>query len=188
MKPLLTEADFEKAAIQLRTGVAEIKTVASVESAGKGFQTDGSPRILFERHKFHKYSGGKFSALHPDISNRNPGGYSKNSEGEHLRMAKAASLNRDAALMSASWGKFQVLGKNWEALCYPSLQDFVNDMYESEGKHLESFVRFVIVNKLDDELRTHNWAGFAAGYNGSNYAINKYDKKLAEAYAKFSKK
>lgn len=187
MKPLLTEQDYLLAACKLDTGIAEIKTVATVESAGKGFQDNGAPRILFERHKFHEYTGGKYSAAHPDISNKTPGGYSKNSEGEHLRMAKAATLDRNAALMATSWGKFQVLGYNWKSLGYPSLQVFINDMYESEGKHLESFVRFVKANRLDDELRTHNWEAFAKGYNGRNYAINKYDIKLKIAYEKYAK-
>lgn len=187
MKPLLNEQDYANAALKLQTGVAEIKTVATVESAGKGFQANGEPRILFERHKFHAYTGGKYSASNPDISNPKAGGYSSSSEGEHLRMAKAASLDRNAALMAASWGKFQVLGYNWKSLGYSSLQAFINDMYESEGKQLDSFVRFVKVNGLDGALRNHQWAAFAKGYNGSNYAINKYDVKLAVAFKAFSK-
>ena len=37
----------------------------------------------------------------------------------------------------------------------------------------------------DDELRRHDWAGFARGYNGRNYKINQYDVKIAAAYKRF---
>jgi len=39
-------------------------------------------------------------------------------------------------------------------------------------------------NKQKKELRAKNWAKFAQGYNGSQFAANKYDLKLANAYAK----
>ena len=49
-------------------------------------------------------------------------------------------------------------------------------------------VRFIVHNKLDDELRTHNWAGFARGYNGAGYAKNGYHTKLAARYAWWAKR
>ena len=180
----LQESDYIDASNLLNCEVAAIKAVAEVESSGGGFQADGKPKILFERHYFHRLTKGKYSATNPDISNKNTGGYTSN---EHARLEQAAKLDRNAALQSASWGKFQIMGENWKALGYESLQEFINDMYESEAKQLLAFVRFVKVNNLDDELRRKDWAGFARGYNGSNYAINKYDKKMANAYLKFSK-
>lgn len=79
------------------------------------------------------------------------------------------------------------MGFNWESLGYPSLKAFINAMYESEAKQLDAMCRYIKVNYLVDELQRHDWAGFAKGYNGSNYAINKYDQKLAAAYAKAKK-
>ena len=37
---------------------------------------------------------------------------------------------------------------------------------------------------LADELREKRWADFARKYNGVNYAINKYDTKLAAEFVK----
>jgi hypothetical protein len=34
-------------------------------------------------------------------------------------------------------------------------------------------------------LKTKNWDRVAYYYNGSNYRVNKYDEKLATAYAKW---
>lgn len=31
-------------------------------------------------------------------------------------------------------------------------------------------IRFIDAEGLDDELRRHDWSGFARGYNGAGYA------------------
>ena len=185
MKELLKESDFVEAAKLLGCEVAAVKAVAEVESNGGGFLKNGEPKILFEGHYFYDLTNGKYG-----ISNISYPKWSSKyyNEDQHKRLQKAIALDRNAALQSASWGKFQVMGKNWKDLGYASIQAFINDMYESEGKHLLAFVRFVKFNKLDDELRRLDWAGFAKGYNGPGYAKNKYHTKMATAYKKFSKK
>lgn len=180
----LTEQDYIYAAKELNCEVAAIKAVSEVESRDGGFQEDGKPKILFERHKFHQFTGGKYSKDHPDISNERAGGYSRN---EHLRLEKAAKLDRNNALKSASWGKYQIMGFNFNLVGFSTLQDFINAMYKSESEQLKAFVKFIKANKLDDELREKRWADFARIYNGRNYHINNYDVKMANAYKKFSK-
>lgn len=183
----LQECDFVTAANLLKVEIAAIKAVAEVEAVGEGFLPDGQPKILFERHKFHQHTKGKYSAANPDISNKNSGGYIGGAA-EHKRLAKAAKLDRNAALMSASWGRFQIMGENWDDLGYKSLQEFINAMYASETEHLMAFVKFVKVNGLVDELQRKDWKGFAERYNGPAYARNSYDKKMAAAYKKYSGK
>lgn len=180
----LTEQDYINAAKELGCEVAAIKAVAEVESLNGGFQADGKPKILFERHKFHQFTSGKYSKENPDISNQRAGGYTSN---EHSRLEKAAKLNRTEALKSASWGKFQIMGFNFAIVGFSTLQDFINAMYKSETDQLKAFVKFIKSNKLDDELRDKRWADFARIYNGKNYHINKYDEKMANAYKKYSK-
>ena len=182
----LQECDYVTAANLLKCDVAAIKAVAEVESLGSGFLKTGEPKILFERHKFHEFTRGKFSAKNPDISNERPGGY-LGDEKEHIRLAKAIKLDREAALKSASWGKFQIMGFNFKEVGFKTLQEFINAMYESETQHLFAFVNFVKHNKLDDEIREKRWADFARIYNGRNYHINKYDVKMANAYKKYKK-
>jgi hypothetical protein len=91
-----------------------------------------------------------------------------------------------AALKSASWGKFQIIGFNHAAAGFKELQAFVNAMYRSEGAQLDAFVAFVLHEKLDDELRERRWADFARRYNGPGFKANAYDTKLAKAFAHFS--
>ena len=181
MKPSLTDADFQKAAGELGCSVAVIKAVCTVEAPRGGFLPSGEPTILFERHQFSKRTGRKFDMDHPHISNPKPGGY-KGGQAEHDRLAEAAALDREAALESASWGKFQIMGFNYAPAGFGSLQAFINAMYQSEGRQLDAFVAFIQHEGMAVFLREQRWADFARRYNGVNYAINKYDTKLAEAH------
>jgi hypothetical protein len=183
----LTNEDFCRAAKRLKCGVANIKTVDDVESKGSGFYSDGFPTILFECHKFHKYSKGKFSKDYPEISNPNAGGYGKAGANQRRKFNLAFSLDPKAAMLSCSWGRYQIMGFNYAVCGFVSVGDFVDAMKESEGAQLLAFCEFVEENNLADELRNREWADFARGYNGKNYKINEYDTKLAAAYKQFSK-
>lgn len=195
MKPSLILADFELAAATLRVPVAAIRAFAEVESRGAGFLMDDRPVILFERHVFRRQliaHGATLSTVadlertRPDLCNKNPGGYGASSK-EWNRMDDAVKINRAAALESASYGAFQVMGFNWKRCGYSDVQAFVNAMFKSSAAHLDSFVRYIQSDaKLLKALRAQDWPECAKRYNGANYAINSYDKKLAEAFARYS--
>ena len=193
---LLTEADFKKAAEILDCDVAAIKAVAEVESSGNGFLSNGRVKILFEGHQFYKYTKGKYSEGYPRICYKKwtKQHYAKgpNSDvrgaGELSRLEQAIRLDREAALKSASYGKFQIMGFNFSLCDFKNVEDFYTAMTTSEGTQLKAFCCFIKAANLDGHLRKHRWANFARGYNGPEYAKNKYDKKLAAAYAKHSKK
>jgi len=180
----LTLADWCSASKRLNCEVAKIRAVAQVESRGSGFLSDGRVVILFERHHFRRFTNGIYDNSHPQISNKNPGGYFGN-ENEYHRFNEAFSLNAKAAMLSCSWGKFQIMGFNYAICGFWSINDFVDAMKISEGEQLEAFCGFVEHNNLDDELRRGDWAGFARGYNGKNYKINNYDVKMKNAFDKF---
>jgi hypothetical protein len=187
MSKLLTEDDYIRASDALECDVAAIKAVCEVEAPRGGFLPSGEPAILFEAHHFARLTGKRYNDSHPHISSAtwNRALY-KGGQAEHARLAEASALDRDAALQSASWGKFQIMGFNWYACNYSSLQNFINAMYRSEGDHLDAFVGFVKSNRLDSALRDHRWADFARGYNGAGYAANQYDTKLAAAWRKYA--
>src|SRR6185503_4730122 len=94
-------------------------------------------------------------------------------------------LNRTAALLSASYGKFQIMGFNFAICHFVTVEEFYEAMQKNEGEHLDAFCNYVRGNALDDELREHRWADFARRYNGPDFRKNKYDKKLAAAYTKY---
>ena len=131
--------------------VAAVLAVIDVESRG-GFLDDGRPKILFERHVFSRETKGKFDRDHPDLSAGSVGGH-KGGAAEYERLHRAMELDRDAALRSASWGAFQIMGYHHGSLDFETIGGFCDAMCDSEDAHLNAFVRFVIDHKLDDELR-----------------------------------
>lgn len=183
-KPLLSDDDFECAAKELNCEVAAIKAVCKVEAPRGGFLDDNHPAILFERHIFSKRTGHKYDALHPNISNVKPGGYLGGMQ-EYSRFSIAKGLDDEAAKMSCSWGKFQLMGFNYYQCGYDDISGFLCAMYNSEQDHLNAFVAFLKNTDLDKKLSALDWAGFAKGYNGPNYSINQYDVKLKVAYESF---
>lgn len=194
MPDLLIDNDFQEAATLLNCDVPAIKAVAEVESSGDGFLSDGRVKILFEGHKFYKYTKGAYAQAHPTICypKWTKSFYAKGPNadvrggGELARLDEAIALDRPAALVSASYGKFQIIGFNYEICGFQSVDDFYAAMQVSEGEHLKAFCGFIKSNSLDGALRNHLWAKLAAGYNGPSYKDNKYDEKLAAAFAKYS--
>lgn len=181
----LDEAGLEGVLAALDTGAAELWSVLTVETAGCGFTAARQPRILFERHKFSQFTGGRYDAGYPDISNPQPGGYGK-LDAQYERLERAVALDRDAALKSASWGIGQIMGYNAPLAGYAGAQDMVAAMMASETNQLLAMAGFLKSSKLDAALRQRDWAGFAKGYNGVDYAKNQYDQRLAAAYQKYA--
>lgn len=195
---------------------AALKAIFEVESRGTGFHHNGEPVILFEPHVFWELLGDmgyrslrlKMHAAEPTLLYPRWGAHPYGPSLSQSKKLKEASelikkvmpnldpfktsdakiLNdvREAALQSCSWGLGQVMGFHWKALGYKSIHDFVDNMRLSEQAQLESVIRYIKCAGLMGKLKMKNWKGFARGYNGVGYAKNKYDIKLAKAYAKYS--
>ncbi len=101
-------------------------------------------------------------------------------------MNKAIKLNPNAAIQSASWGRFQIMGFNFKLAGYSTAELFVEGMFKSENAQLAAFVAFIGKSGLAEHIRDKNWASFARGYNGSQYQKNQYDLKLEKAYRKYA--
>jgi len=170
----------------LAAGAAEIWAVLTVETGTCGFLTDRRPCILFEQHIFHRQTGSRFDSTASDISSAKPGNYGANGSHQYDRLLRAAALDRKAALLSASWGIGQVMGFNAQIAGYSDVELLVKAMSESEDKQLLAVAGEIKHNKLDSALRSHDWATFARGYNGPNFAINQYDQRLGAAHQKYS--
>lgn len=189
----LTERDYENAAARLSVPVAAVKAVATVESNGGGFLSDGrvkvqyEPHVMYQRLKEHfgQARADKELAAHPDLVALRAGSY-QSTDKEDKDMDRAAKLiDRASALEAASWGGFQIMGYHWKTLGYPTQQAFINEQYSAAGQ-LETFVRFILADsRLARALRAKDWKTFAFIYNGKNYAANRYDTKLAAAYKQF---
>lgn len=172
------------AAALLGCSPEQLWSVALVETGGVGFLPDGRPRLLFERHLFHRLTAGRFDLNHPDLSGP-PGSYGAPGAHQYDRLAAALILDRKAALMSASWGLGQTLGQNHRAAGFAEVEAMVTAYAESEAAQLAGLARFIASEPaMASALRSNDWSGFARRYNGPGYAANHYDRRLAGAFAR----
>lgn len=188
----LKESDLVSAAKTLKCELNAIKAVSKVESGGGGFYKDGRPKILYERHLFHRYAkkaglsvlADIFFQTCPDLCNTSTGGY-KGGLSEYPRLNKAMKVNPELAIMSCSWGRYQILGSHAKTLGYKDAFEFKAKMEIDEGEHLKAFVLFI---RNDDRLlkaiRSKDWTTFARIYNGPGYKNHKvpYDVQMETAY------
>lgn len=192
MSKKITTAQIHNQAKTLGVSYAVLRAVIEVECKGNGFNDDDTPIILFERHVMRQrlIANGQTKIVdtmiikRPDLCSKTTGGYGLYSA-QHGRLSDAAKFHRDSALESCSWGIGQVMGYHWKALGYDSLQAFVNAMYANEASQFDAMCRYIKVNGLINALKNKDWKAFARGYNGSAYAKNSYDTKLANAYKKW---
>lgn len=183
----LPEIEYIAAARTLNCEVAAIKAVVQTEVGVRGaFDSQHRPTILFERHIFSSRTAGKFDKTNPDLSNPIAGGYGRFVE-QYPKLERAINLNRKAALESASWGAFQIMGFNHRQAGFNSIEEFVDAMKKSVQKQIAAFIIFVKNDPaLKQALHKKDWATFAKLYNGSGYAVNKYDEKMKANYVKYS--
>lgn len=187
----LDDIDLPRIGARIGVGEDEIHAVLDVEAAGSGFDSQGRVKALYEPHIAYREAnklkdktvlnklvkaGLAYPAWRRD--------YPKDS---YPRIEAACAVDETIALKATSWGLGQVMGFNCIAAGYDSPQVMVTAFADDEEKHLDAMVNFIITNGLDDEIRRHDWAGFARGYNGAGYKENKYDTKLAAAFAKWAK-
>ncbi|MBB5320475.1 N-acetylmuramidase domain-containing protein [Marinobacter oulmenensis] len=182
----LTEVDIKNSATRLNVDIAAIKAVTEVESRESGFLESGLPVILFERHVMYRQLPADTRSIQaasfPALVNSKPGGY-VGGESEWRRLKRACSIDREAAIQSASWGLFQIMGFHWAHLGYASVSDFSEAMHRSEGDQLAAFVKFIQKDhRLHQALQQKDWATFARYYNGPAYRRNQYDTRMAAAY------
>ncbi|WP_441254557.1 N-acetylmuramidase domain-containing protein [Aeromonas sp. A600620] len=191
----LTINHMQAGADLLAVPLATMATVAQVESIGEGFTQAMRPVVLFERHVFYKQltkhlgkaAADQLAAHYPNLVSPKRGGYAGGAA-EWERLQLAISLHRDAAIESASWGMFQIMGYHWQPLGFASASDWQNAMQRSEVEHLTALCRFIQQDPaMHKALQGRKWADFARRYNGPAYKENDYDTKLAKWFAYFTK-
>lgn len=199
---VLTQADVARAAQRLMGTSAQVWAVVDVESGGGWFtdvraailDLDGPGgfidgdllKILFEAHWFDHFTGGRFRKSHPNISSAkwNRALY-VGGQGEWARLHLAMSLDREAALKSASVGAFQIMGFNHARAGFATVEQFWEAHKSGIGAQLDAFVTFILADKnLTRAFRALSTdpeacRGFARLYNGDGYEKNAYHTKLA---------
>jgi hypothetical protein len=182
--------------------LAAVKAVTKTESGGRGYFENGLPIILFERHKFFKFTKPKVPAVpkdkkaqapaavvHPfakfsDICNPSGGGYGPEAI-QYEKFVKAALLDKDAAIKSCSWGGFQVMGEYYDKCGFASPTEMANSCMGSMDGQAKLFVGFLKMNHAAlKALFAKEWETFTYNYNGSNWKKQNpgYPKKMESFY------
>lgn len=162
----------------------EIWALLAVETSCCGYLPDRRPQLLYERHIFHRLTGGRFDD--GDISDPVSGGYGAKGSHQYDRLAEAVYKDREAALQSASWGLAQIMGENFAAAGFANVEEMMAAMMRSEDEQLAALASFLTAMNLHTALQAHDWTTFARRYNGPNFVINRYDVRLNAEYRKYS--
>lgn len=190
---MITEQQYQEVARMIGCDVAAVKAVQQVETGKHGaFIAPNVPPILFEGHIF--WTQLKKKGMAPEIyANSHPNvvypkwdkSQYKGGIKEYDRLNEAEQIDHESALMSASWGAFQIMGFNYIACGCRTVKAFVEEMCTNEASQLRLFAQLILSLKLDKYLISKDWESFVRRYNGLDYEQNKYDTKMADAYIKF---
>ena len=173
---------------------AALEAVVEVESGRKAFTTiDGKPMplILYEFHVFYRYPGLPDDVLREAVRRKLAARrwgdlpYAKTQSARYGQLRKAADLHEQAAYAACSWGVGQVLGENAEWLGFGTPKKLAETAMSGIAGQLEVMMAFVRKRGLLDELRDHNWEGFARLYNGPGQ-VAFYSTKMAQAHRRIT--
>ncbi len=184
--------DYKKMAKELGVEEEVIRAIVSVESSGSGFTKEGGPVLRFEGHQFKKYltendfDVAKLEKVNSDLIYD----YSKSKSKKHggFQYEKAMKIDQESTMMATSYGAFQIMGFNFEASGFESVERFVKAQSTTAGQ-VKAFINFVKSNpKRLEAMKDKDFAEFARLYNGEDYAKWNYDIKMQKSYNKLIKK
>lgn len=176
---MITEREYQKLAKSFSISLSKVKAIDSVESNGKGFDPKtGKIIIQFEPGYFKRISRlttGFWSFNKVDLQSK-----------EWLAFNDAFSKNPNAAMESTSIGRMQVMGENWKRLGFNSVGEMWDFARKSEVNQLWLGLKFIQTDKkLFRAVQIWDTTKVAYYYNGRNFWIKGYHKKLAAAEIKF---
>jgi hypothetical protein len=175
---MLTEKEFSKLSSVFGIPRSSVKAIVEVESGGAGFDSlTGKIQIQFEPHWFRRLSKlttGIWASNKVDVQTR-----------EWIAFNDAFSKNADKAMQSTSIGLMQVMGFHYARLGFKSVGAMWDFAKISEYNQLWLGLKFLSTDRfLYQAILQKNWKEVARRYNGANYWILKYDKKLEAAEIK----
>jgi len=171
--------DYEKLSKEFGISISKVKAIDSVESNGEGFDPKtGKIKIQFEPHYFKRISRfvtGLWSLNKVDVQSK-----------EWLAFNDAFAKNPIAAMESTSIGRMQVMGEHWKRLGFLSVHQMWDFAKKSETNQLWLGLKFIATDKrLFQAVKIWDTKTVAYLYNGKNYWVLGYDKKLSKAEIKF---
>lgn len=155
----------------------------------KEYSQKNKLHIVFKRDLFYqllksaKYDVVSLSKQHPNIINRERGGY-LGGHAEHLRLTKALAINEKLAYKSSLYGIFEVPGTAYKSCGFETIEDFVREIKHSEKSQVKIFLEFLEKNNLLPLLRQSRFTDFFKKYD-KNYYYNFSDISLSRVFEKY---
>lgn len=193
---MLTFEQIEKVANENNIEPCLILSIIKNETGSwlgeRGYLKDGRPMILFESHLFWKHlknEGKDPNALYEKYKSIltprwNAEARSKYRVGakEYERLDLAWSISKRAALKSASYGIFQLLGENYKEYGFEEVEFFLDEILENPISQVDIWLKYAKKYNILDALRNKDWARAARLYNGPGFEKNSYHTKLEKHY------
>lgn len=175
---MITENEYKNLAKEFGIAISKIKAIDEVESSGEGFDpVTGKIKIQFEPGYYKKISrlfSGLWSLNKVDVQSK-----------EWLAFNDAFKKNPKAAMESTSLGRMQVMGYHWKRLGFKSVNQMWDFAKDSETNQLWLGLKFIETDRrIFEAVQQWNTKMVAYYYNGKNYWIKCYDKKLTSAEIK----
>ena len=150
-----------------------------VESSGNCFDSSNYPTLRFECHKFNERNLDE--KVNCDIGDK---GFSEvSSQTNKNAFQNARKIDENNAILSTSFGCYQILGENYEKVGYSSPLSFLEDIEKSEEKQTEIFLKFIENTPgLIFAISQKDFDRIALLYNGPSNT-KEYSEKLENAYS-----
>ena len=128
----------------------------------------GRRSLFFEGHLFYRnlekagISPDTCRAGNENILFREPTiRYDEGGAREYARLDKARAIHPEAALMSASYGMFQIPGERYAECGFDNIEAFVAAQNESVCRQLETLCTLLQTQGTIPLLRAHDWPAFS---------------------------
>lgn len=190
----LAQGDIGEAARWLGVPTAALLAFIEVEAAGRGFDAQSRPKMLFEPHVFWRELG---AGTARDLAAKLGVAYAKwgaqpYPKDSYRRLQTATEIAQAKALRSASWGLGQILGDKHLICGHSTEENFVRANMQGEREQLLCMTALMIAWGIPkmlagrDLTKKESWAPVAAKWNGSGYAKHNYHGRIAAAFVKHS--
>lgn len=190
----LAQGDVGDAARALGIETAVLLAFLEVEAAGRGFDNQNRPKMLFEPHVLYRNTKvplrDRLVALGLAYKSWGAKPYPVDS---YPRLKQAVELAKEAGWRSGSYGLPQILGENHKAAGFASAAAMFAAMRQGEREQLLAMVALLkewgmaAMLRGKDFTKAESWVPAAKTYNGSGYAKHGYHTCLAVAYVKHTK-
>lgn len=188
----LAQGDIGEAARWLGIPTAALLAFIEVETAGRGFDAQNRPKMLFEPHVFWRELGAgaardtaaRLGVAYPKWGDKP---YPKDS---YPRVKTAQTVHAAKALRSSSWGLGQILADKHQICGHASEENFVRANMQGEREQLLCMTALMIawgIPKMlagKDLTKAASWTGPAGIWNGKSFRVHNYHGRLADAFTK----